>query len=69
MKIGYEYMVGYADALKNVEREMGAQSSYMTEEEFEVVKKLWNQIRNWATAADQAATSAKRSKDRDKRNR
>jgi hypothetical protein len=69
VKIGYEYMVGYADALRNVEREMGAISSNMTEEEFQSVKSIWLQIRHWAQAADQAATTAKRSKDRDKRNR
>jgi hypothetical protein len=67
MKIGYEYMVGYADAMRNASQELSQQMSYMTEEEVDANKKFFITLRHWSEAADQAVTAAKRSRDKDKR--
>lgn len=50
--INYEYILGYADGLSSLQRELQQQNSYISEEHHEATKDLMSVVRAFATAAN-----------------
>lgn len=65
--INYEWVLGYADGLNALYRDLAAQNSYLTEEQAEAVKDIMRAIRAHSDAANYmvgAARATMRSEER-----
>jgi hypothetical protein len=57
--INYEYILGYADGLSSLLRELQAQNSYVSKEQHEATKDIMAVVKAFASAANYTVGAAR----------